>query len=345
MTRSIQSPTLDPPPMNRAGAAARGACTARRPTPVVDRTERLDACPLCGDNAHKRLPIPGRWIGPEVFGSLSGSIGLVRCRSCSLVFTNPRPASECLSEFYSGPTYVCHEASGAAAEATRATVVLDRIERRLPAGIKRTLLDYGAGGGGFLLHARSRGWEVQGFEPGRRGLETCAAAGLKVTSELATLRDGAFGVLTMHHVLEHLADPAAALYEARRFLAPGGKLYVEVPNARSLRAMLATPFLSRACGFDERYRAFPIHLMYYTARTLRAMLKKSGWVVEAAFTNGIGLDELRLSPVPPSLPRGPQARKNPALPAGSRRLRHRLRDVFLGLGLGENLAVVARPRP
>jgi SAM-dependent methyltransferase len=343
MTRSIHPQTLDPRPMNRD--RERGVSAARRPAIDHPATERLESCPLCDHQAHKPLPIPGRWIGPEVFASLRGRIGLVQCRGCGLVFTNPRPSNGTLCEFYSGSTYACHDTSNVAAEAAKARFVLERIERHLPSGGKRVLLDYGAGGGGFLLQARSRGWEVQGFEPGRRGLETCRGAGLSVASELGMLRDGAFGVLTMHHVLEHLADPAGALYEARRLLAPGGRLYVEVPNARSLRARMAVPFLSRACGVDERYRAFPIHLVYYTAGTLRAMLKKSGWSVESAFTSGLGLDELRIRTDSTAQPPRLSPVAGPGRPAGVRLIRRRLRDAFLNLGLGENLALIARPGP
>jgi 2-polyprenyl-3-methyl-5-hydroxy-6-metoxy-1,4-benzoquinol methylase len=109
------------------------------------------------------------------------------------------------------------------------------------------LLDYGAGGGSFLLDARSRGWDVRGFEPGRRGVQTCCGAGLDVTDDLSELPSGAFGVVTMHHVLEHIADPAVALRDVRRLLAPGGRLFVEVPNARSLRARLSG-FRARMSG-------------------------------------------------------------------------------------------------
>src|SRR5437879_6431526 len=95
-------------------------------------TERLDACPLCGGTSWRTLPVPGRWIGPEVFEDLRGKIGLVRCRSCGLVFTNPRPSGGRLSTFYSGDTYTCHEATGSASAGASADFVLGRIANYLP---------------------------------------------------------------------------------------------------------------------------------------------------------------------------------------------------------------------
>ena len=229
---------------------------------VAGDVEFVSACPVCHGQSFTRLPVPGRWVGPEVFGDLSSQLGLVRCRACSLVFTNPRPSATRLKTFYSGETYVCHEEDASHFARNKADLLLRKLGELMPAGAPRTLLDYGAGAGGFLVHARTQGWDVKGFEPGKRGLETCRRASLDVTDDLRSLPSRAFGLITLQHVFEHLADPAATLQSLRTYLAPEGRLYIEVPNARSLRASAAAPFLSRRFAVDERYRAFPVHLMY-----------------------------------------------------------------------------------
>jgi hypothetical protein len=164
-----------------------------------------------------------------------------------------------------------------------------------------------------------------------------------VTDRLEDLPPGAFSLVTLDHVFEHLANPVEVLDGVRRFLAPQGRLYVEVPNARSLRARLALPLLTRRFRVDERYRAYPIHLIYYSDRTLRGMLGKAGWVVEKTFTSGIGLNEFLVSPDTPQeqTTRPGDSRRVAAPP--KRRLRHLLRDAFLGLGAGENLSAIAYP--
>ncbi len=247
-------------------------------------------CPMCGATDFVRLRTPERWIGDRHFDQLRGRLGLVRCGGCSLIFTNPRPSAEQLAAFYDGDVYECHQTAPTAETTNKAAHVLGRVERHLPADAPRTLLDYGAGGGTFLLDARASGWNVWAFEPGRRGLHCCRDAGLPATAALEELPRGSFGLITLNHVLEHIANPTDVLASLRSLLAPGGLLWIEVPNAGSLRARLAG--LVRAQGMDEAYRAFPIHLMYYTARTLRRMLARAGWTVESTFTMGLGLEEL-----------------------------------------------------
>lgn len=297
--------------------------------------ERLIACPLCGDERLSRLPTPGHWIGAEVFDGLP--LGLARCRGCGLVFTNPRPSQDRLGAFYSGDTYTCHTAAGSSSAGRKAAHVLDSLERRLP-GVPRVLLDYGAGSGTFLAAAKDRGWEVAGFEPGNRGLANCRGLGLEATGDLASLPPGRFGLITLNHVYEHISDTKDALEGIAKLLAPGGRLFIEVPNAKSLRARLAMPWLSRRWQVDERYRAFPIHLMYYTRDTLTRSLAASGWTVEKAFTSGVGLDEFFI-----------RTKANGSVPGavsthrvGNRTWKHVIRDLFLSTGLGENLCVIAR---
>lgn len=303
----------------------------------------LTACPLCGERNWFPVSTPSRWIGLGVFGDLSSHLGLVACRECGLVFTNPRPSDARLKGFYSGDNYTCHETIGSASAGAKAAYLLTEIQKAFPPQSPRNLLDYGAGGGGFLLHAREQGWQVRGFEPGRRGLEACRAAGLEVTDRLEDLPPRHFSLITLHHVFEHLAQPLETLATLGNLLAPGGLLFVEVPNTGSLRARLAIPLATRRFPIDERYRAFPIHLMYYDHRTLRRMLTKGGWRVNRVFTVGLGMEEFFIRTKKPlscaaSVSSGKAAR--PAL-RGRKKLRHLARDAFLRLGLGENVAVIA----
>lgn len=305
--------------------------------------ECLDACPQCGEEKSLKLPVPANWIGQEIFGDLQGKLGLTKCCSCKLIYTNPRPSSERLSAFYSGDSYTCHESAGSSSAGAKAEFLLTNIAKYLPLDAPPTLLDYGAGGGGFLTHARNRGWLVRGFEPGLRGLESCQKAGLNVTDNLDELPSGEFSFVTLHHVFEHLANPIDVLDGIRRLLTTNGRLYVEVPNAHSLRSELANPWLSRRFAVDERYRAFPIHLFYYTHGTLRETFKKAGWRIETNFTVGMGLDEFFVRREMPHTPKNHFCMSNPASPSILRSIRHTLRDGYLALGLGENLAAIARP--
>lgn len=50
--------------------------------------------------------------------------------------------------------------------------------------------------------------------------------------------DKPFDVIEMGFVLEHVDDPGLILQRYRQYLAPGGQLFVSVPNARSLHRLL-----------------------------------------------------------------------------------------------------------
>ncbi len=318
----------------------------------------LTACPACSSDRFTTLPTPGRWIGPEIFEPLRGRIGLMDCRDCGLAFVNPRPSSEKLGAFYAGSTYDCHETCGSSSGGGKADFLLSRIQPHLPANAPHSVLDYGAGGGGFLIRMRELGWQTKGLEPGTRGLASCRAAGLDVTDQVDELPSATFGLVTFHHVFEHLERPDEVMATVKRVLAPEGRVFIEVPNRRSLRARLALPALSRRMRVDERFRAYPIHLAYYNVHTLTRVLANCGWTVEASLTLGMGLDEYLIhdehagqNPVPASDDTSGQSESATAAGGSNtsgqasapRRLRHRIRDAYLNMGLGENLAVIARP--
>jgi len=310
---------------------------------VGPAVEHLAHCLLCGSSSFRRLSVPRGWTASHPFGDLIGQLGLVKCRPCGLVFVNPRPSVRRIEAFYCGDGDAYQGVPGSAWADADNEFLLEWIGRHLPPGTKKTLLDFGAGDGRFLLRALERGWKVQGFELGRQGLRRCRAAGLDVKDDLREFPSASFSLVTLHHVFEHLAEPVNAMNAIRRLLAPRGRLFLGVPNVDSLRARLASPVLSNAGYVEARYRAFPIHLVYYNARTLRGMMAKGGFAVEAMSTMGRGLDEYLIRPKRPDQgPLGPPPGRSGAAHPG-RHLRRRLRDAFFSLGLGENLSALAVP--
>jgi SAM-dependent methyltransferase len=310
----------------------------------------LERCPLCDGSQFRALPVPGHWIGEAVFGPYRGRLGLCQCSRCSFRFTNPRPGSALLGQFYGGDDYSCHRHDGSDGASHPADFLLTLLAQNVPAAAGKRLLDFGCGGGGFLNRAAHAGWDAVGFDVGQRSLKTCTERGLRATDRLADLPAASFDVITLNHVFEHLDAPGAVLASLRALLAPQGKLLVAVPNCRSLRARLSFPVLSRHCRFDERFRAFPIHLSYFTRPTLKAMLRRHDFAVEWAITAGFGLEELRYRPEtapgpPPAradAAGGTDGRRGQPLQQGARRV---IKRVFFGLGLGENLLALARPAP
>lgn len=99
------------------------------------------------------------------------------------------------------------------------------------------LLDLGCGAGGnALVLARGVGASFAvGLDWAARPLELARAAGLtsvrgRLDGADLPFPDGAFDLVSMTEVIEHLVDTDRALEEARRVLAPGGLLLVTTPN-------------------------------------------------------------------------------------------------------------------
>jgi SAM-dependent methyltransferase len=303
-------------------------------------TEAIHCCYLCGGSILAPLRLPAKWIGEaDVFTGLRTQLGLCRCKNCGLIFTNPRPAAHLLEKFYGGENYSCHTTESSSSAGNKAAALLKFINAAHHQPSK-TLLDAGCGSGAFMAAAQQAGWIVRGMEPGQRGRASCAKLGFNVAASLEELTGEKFSVITLIHVLEHLPDPIKILSLLSSLLSSNGLLIVEVPNAHSLRARLATNFVrSRSTRVDERYRAFPIHLMYYTRSALFRVMELAGYDVTKSFTTGMGLDEFFI--------RAPVPGKSGSLKTERQRRRSYIksfvRDSFLKAGFGENLILVAQP--
>jgi SAM-dependent methyltransferase len=133
------------------------------------------------------------------------------------------------------------------------------------------VLDAGAGQGRFVAAARAAGYDAFGIEPAQRGLERARALGVPVeavTIEAAEIPAGSLDAVTLWHVLEHLAEPGAALQRIGGWLRPGGGLLVGVPNLASVQALV---------GGERWYHLdAPRHRTHFTAAGLTRLLQQSG---------------------------------------------------------------------
>ena len=141
------------------------------------------------------------------------------------------------------------------------------------------LLDFGCGAGNFMSRMRRVGWQVSGMDPDPKAAESLRARlGLDVRPSLEDFADrvGEFDLITVSHVIEHLADPVGTLHGLRRFLAPGGRLIVVTPNANSLGAR----------WFGKFWRGLepPRHFNVFTPKSLRYALGQAGYQVEELTT-------------------------------------------------------------
>ncbi len=227
-----------------------------------------------------------------------GEFRVVECPSCRLCRTDPwpdDPAAWYPDEYpqHGGGESATARASRAAL--TRAGRSGARVARALGVVIPEAetggamrpgmrVLDVGAGTGGAVRAFRDSGHDAWGVEPSARAVEVAHARGNRWVlhgSLDSLLHDdglpgGAWDVVRMSQVLEHVPDPLATLGSIRGLLAPGGRLIIGVPNIRSLAARAARGAWD---GLE-----LPRHLVHYDRDSLRWLLALAGFRVTSLRT-------------------------------------------------------------
>ena len=225
------------------------------------------ACYLCGGREHAIVSDRLRY----------GSTRKVwRCSSCGLVFLHPgmTPAEE--REFY-------EREYGEIFSAEKGTTPAQLFEARLPdarmyrdwvtedLGPGDRCLEIGCASGYFLATIRDRVASVAGIETHQLLREFCTGSGIPVFGSIDEVGEEAFTRVFLFFLLEHVGDPAAFLRGLRRVLAPGGKIFIVVPNVDD--ALLS---LYNIPAFRSFYYT-PAHQFYYSPPTLGALFRMAGF--------------------------------------------------------------------
>ena len=217
---------------------------------------------------------------------------VIDCRGCGFRHVVPLPDGAELATVYRSdyfvrdkPTYIARHREDLEWWRLVYRERLDALAALLPAGGRR-LLDVGSGPGFFLHEAAQLGWDALGVEPSAAACAHARSLGAAVVEEPLTpalaARLGRFDAAHMAEVLEHLADPAAALATVHALLAPGGALCVAVPNDYSAFQLAAR----RARGLPPWWVVPPHHLNYFDLASLTRLLERTGFAVvdrEATF--------------------------------------------------------------
>jgi 2-polyprenyl-3-methyl-5-hydroxy-6-metoxy-1,4-benzoquinol methylase len=201
---------------------------------------------------------------------------LVECLACGLVLDPavwvPR-SNERLNEEFFEPAGGRRGRFDRAAERLRNRRVWRTLAPHLTA--RARLLEIGVGSGAFLAYARSQGAQVAGCDLSAAGCAALRRQGIEAFhGPLEAMPAARFDAVVLMHVLEHTNAPQALLSAIRQRLAPGGRLYVSVPNVACWEA--------RWPGWNS-YE--PYHLVYFTPATLAAALTRAGFRVLNAGTH------------------------------------------------------------
>jgi 2-polyprenyl-3-methyl-5-hydroxy-6-metoxy-1,4-benzoquinol methylase len=200
----------------------------------------------------------------------------VRCDVCGLVYTNPRPNSEEIDEFYAQHYYGKQNLRfNTLVELLIRLFRQQRSRKILRLMDSGRILDVGCGRGRMLDEFKRRGWETFGTELSEQA--ACAARkefGLNVRAialEDWGFKEKFFDAITLWHALEHLPDPHRTLREVSKILKDDGLLVVSTPNFDSFQAKV-----SKEKWF---HLDVPRHYYHFSTRTLTKMLESVGFRV------------------------------------------------------------------
>lgn len=236
-----------------------------------------EPCLLCGGATRPSLtPVrdtrfasPGEWT-------------ILRCGTCGLEQTTPRPTGPELKQLYE--TYYNYGGeSGTAYTGWREKLLMSPLYRgflRIDGDVSfhtesgsGRLLDVGCNEGRGLVLYRSNGFKPEGLELNSRAAEVARRRGFMVyESDIEALQPSLpFERVVLSNVLEHALDPKKMLAAIRRLLVPGGEVWISLPNGRSaLRTLFGRNWINWHV---------PFHIVHFDRDTLGRTLAESGFEV------------------------------------------------------------------
>jgi 2-polyprenyl-3-methyl-5-hydroxy-6-metoxy-1,4-benzoquinol methylase len=256
-------------------------------TPSVDsaiqqpKMNNLTECPVCSSanvafayeaGTNRRPAEEARW---RVYA----------CRQCGHGFMNPQPSWHELSSYYveDYDPYLQDHGAETARDKEAVSIALESgTFRHLPVPAGKRVLDVGCGAGWFLRICKQLGAETFGIEPSAFGAKRSRDDGLEVFN--GTVQDyleqygpqRKFDVITANHVVEHAPNPVQTLEGAKSLLAPGGTLWISVPNAAC--------YFSRALGAEWHSTDLPYHLQQFTPKSVELAGHRAGLKPRRVYT-------------------------------------------------------------
>jgi SAM-dependent methyltransferase len=214
------------------------------------------ACDLCGSEEQTLLFVK------EGFRH-------VRCRTCGLVFVNPR-----LTEHLEIQS---REGTGTMGEEQLTPSQIRRLRKELallePFRRLNRILEVGAGRGWFLDEASRLDWETWAVEINAQALEHLAKRACdRVIAQPAESFEAppeCVDIARMWDVIEHLPSPRRSVSNIYRVLRPGGLLRISTTNFASLSRWLNGPEWVYLNGSD--------HIFLFEPSTITRLLTQVGF--------------------------------------------------------------------
>lgn len=229
-------------------------------------TARLMTCPVCGETRAVQ-------IRDKVKGNKPCAV--FRCAGCDVDFLETWHDRAWASEFYAQDDYVFQP------NVVQPDLKFDeyalRLERMKPFLTPEThLLEVGAGDGRMLERLKPHVAEAHATELTPSHVTSLRSRGFCVFDQCLEdiTPDARYDVICMFALLEHVPSVGDYLERLKLFLAPGGSIFIEVPDLLDPLAR----YYDVPAYRDFYYREY--HLYYFTKRSLGLLLNKHGYQAE-----------------------------------------------------------------
>lgn len=206
---------------------------------------------------------------------------VIKCKVCHLHSLFPIPDEEEIKHIYSHYAY----------QGDRKKVEIQRCKTVYPNKIElintfspdaKTVLDVGAGLGGFVSVSAKNGYDTVGLEMEEEqitiGKELFNVNLVNSTiEEFIMTANKKFDVVHMHHVLEHFRDPVNILNQLKKILNSNSIVIIEVPN----QFFQYPQEIYYRIGYSRPvipYNPYH-HLYFYSPEVLREIFKKLGYSI------------------------------------------------------------------
>lgn len=229
--------------------------------------ENVPNCPVCGSGSHAiALQATDHTVSKESFT-------ICACAACGFHFTSPRPEQSTIGRYYLSDQYISHAAKASGIRDHIYRAVRQRTLRAKHALIAKyhasgTVLDVGCGTGDFLAYLHAQGYSTQGVEVSPDARAIAQTKTTAIAPDLDSVPShNQFNVVTLWHVLEHVADPATTLRHLHALCSPGALLVIAVPDRESWDCNHYGP---QWAAWDV-----PRHLSHFRRQDIRTLLQQA----------------------------------------------------------------------
>jgi len=234
-----------------------------------------DLCGVCGGAEFEALHSQG-FLLP---GERKTTYLVAACRACGFAFARDIPSPEDYEAYYESNRKYTYEGSNNVSSGLKAIhgdsfgMVDGYLAVHSPpfAGKETRIADIGCSTGALLSLFKSAGYrQLVGVDPAPECRDIGARLyGVEIeTGPLSRHRPlRPYEVILFSSVLEHLPNPLESIEQASQILAPGGLLFVQVPDADNFGEQLKEPFLEFSIE----------HVNYFTITSLTNLMARAGF--------------------------------------------------------------------